>query len=99
MATTQTNKRRTAATKRSTTAKKAAGTRARASASRNASRAKTNAKRTVSRPSASTASKKSRPVIAQAEFVGAAVTNVVQTGVTAGSKAAAAVTKRIADIL
>ena len=40
MATTQTNKRRTAATKCSTTAKKAAGTRARASAARNASRAK-----------------------------------------------------------
>ena len=44
-------------------------------------------------------SKKARPVIAQAEFVGAAVTNVVQTGVTAGSKAAAAVTKRIADLI
>lgn len=99
MATTQTNKRRTAATKRSTTAKKAAGTRARASATRNASRAKTKTKRTVSRPTSSSASKQARPVIAQAEFVGAAVNNIVQTGVTAGSKAAAAVTKRIADLL
>ena len=98
MATTQTTKRRTAATKRSTTAKKAAGTRARSTAARNASRAKTNAKRTVNRPSSSAASKQARPVIAQAEFVGAAVNNIVQTGVTAGSKAAAAVTKRIAGI-
>ena len=99
MATTQTNKRRTAATKRSTTAKKAAGTRARASAARNASRAKTNAKRTARKPTASSASKKARPVVAQAEFVGATVTNIVQTGVTAGSKAAAAVTKRIANLI
>jgi hypothetical protein len=99
MATTQTTKRRTAATKRSTTAKKAAGTRARTSAARNASRAKTNAKRDVKRPSSSTASKRARPVIAQAEFVGAAVNNIVQTGVTAGSKAAAAVTKRIAKLV
>ena len=99
MATTQTNKRRTAATKRSTTAKKAAGTRARTSAARNASRAKTNVKRDVNRPSSSTASKRARPVIAQAEFVGATVNNIVQTGVTAGSKAAAAVTKRIAKLV
>jgi hypothetical protein len=99
MPTTQTTKRRTAATKRSTTAKKAAGTRARRSAATSASRAKTNAKRSVSRPRASTASKKTRPVIAQAEFVGAAVGNVVQTGVTAGSKAAAAVSKRIANLI
>src|SRR3989442_15199413 len=99
MATTQTTKRRTAATKRSTTAKKAAGTRARASAVRNASRAKTNAKRSVNRPSTATASKSARPVIAQAEFVGAAIGNIVQTGVTAGSKAAAAVTKRTADLI
>ena len=99
MATTQTTKRRTAATKRSTTAKKAAGARARASAARNASRAKSNAKRATSRPTTSSASKRARPVIAQAEFVGATVNNIVQTGVTAGSKAAAAVTKRIANLV
>ena len=99
MATTQTTKRRTAATKRSTTAKKAAGARARASAARNASRAKSNAKRATSRPTTSSASKRARPVIAQAEFVGATVNNIVQTGVTAGSKAAAAVTKRIASLV
>jgi hypothetical protein len=99
MATTQTTKRRTAATKRSTTAKKAAGTRARASAARNASRAKSNAKRSVNRPSASSASRRSRPVVAQAQFVGAKVNELVQTGVTAGSKATAAVTKRIADLI
>ena len=98
MATTQTTKRRTAATKRSTTAKKAAGTRARASAARNASRAKTNVKRSVNRPTTSTASKRARPVIAQAELVGATVNNIVQTGVTAGSKAAAAVSKRVANL-
>ena len=92
MATTQTTKRRTAATKRSTTAKKAAGSRARASAARNTSRAKTNAKRSTSRPN-------TRPVVAQAEYVGAKVNELVQTGVTAGSKAAAAVTKRIADLM
>lgn len=96
MATTQTTKRRTAATKRSTTAKKAAGTRARTTAAQSASRAKTNAKRSVSRPAST---KQARPVIAQAEFVGAVVGNVVQTGVTAGSKAAAAVTKRIANLI
>jgi hypothetical protein len=95
MATTQTNKRRTAATKRSTTAKKAAGTRARRTAATSASRAKTNAKRRVNQPS----SKQARPVIAQAEYVGAVVGNAVQTGVTAGSKAAAAVTKRIAKLI
>src|SRR5436189_6166459 len=99
MTTTQTAKRRTAATKRSTTAKKAAGTRARASAARNVSRAKTNAKRSANRPSASTASKRARPVVAQAEFVGAKVNDLVQTGVTAGPKAAAAVTKRIANLI
>jgi hypothetical protein len=96
MPTTQTTKRRTAATKRSTTAKKAAGTRARNSAASNASRAKTNAKRRVNRPSTS---KQARPIIAQAEYVGAVARNAVQTGVTAGTKAAAAVTRRIADIL
>src|SRR5919201_4944566 len=98
MATTETTKRRTAATKRSTTAKKAAGTRARASAARNASRAKTNVKRSVNRPTTSTASKQARPVIAQAELVGATVNNIVQTGVTAGSKAAATVSKRVANL-
>jgi hypothetical protein len=99
MPTTQTTKRRTAATKRSTTGKKAAGTRARRTAATSASRAKTNAKRSVNRPRASAASKRARPVIAQAEFVGAVVGNAVQTGVTAGSKAAAAVSKRIANLI
>ena len=96
MATTQTNKRRAAATKRSTTAKKAAGTRARNSAASDAGRAKATAKRRVSQPSTS---KTARPVIAQAQFVGAVVGNVVQTGVTAGSKVAATVTKRVANLL
>jgi hypothetical protein len=96
MATTQTTKRRTAATKRSTTAKKAAGTRARKTAATNATRAKTNAKRRVN---GSTPPKRARPVVAQVEYVGALVGNVVQTGVTAGSKAASAVTKRIADLV
>jgi hypothetical protein len=95
MATTQTNKRRAAATKRSTTAKKAAGTRARNTAATNAARARTNAKRRVRQPSA----KQARPLVAQAEFVGAVVGNVVQTGVTAGSKAAASVTRRIAKLI
>jgi hypothetical protein len=96
MATTQTNKRRAAATKRSTTAKKAAGTRARRTAAQNTSRAKTNAKRRVDRP---TATKQVRPLVAQAELVGAVVGNAVQTGVTAGSKAAASVTRRIAKLI
>ena len=96
MATTQTTKRRTAATKRSTTAKKAAATRAQNSAASSASRAKTNAKRRTSSPRTT---KPARPLIAQAEFVGAVARNAVQTGVTAGSKAAATVTRKIADIL
>jgi hypothetical protein len=96
MATTQTTKRRTAATKRSTTAKKGAATRAQNSAASNASRAKTNAKRRASRPSTS---KAVRPLVAQAEFVGSVARNAVQTGVTAGAKAAAAVTRKVADIL
>jgi hypothetical protein len=95
MATTQTNKRRAAATKRSTTAKKAAGTRARRTAAQNASRAKTSAKRRANQPTG----KQVRPLAAQAEFVGAVVGNAVQTGVTAGSKAAAAVTRRIAKLV
>ena len=94
MPTTQTVKRRTAATKRSTTAKKAAGTRARKTAASNASRAKTNVKRSVSRPSAS---KQARPVVAQAQFVGAAVNNGVQTVVTAGTKVVAGAAKRVAN--
>jgi hypothetical protein len=96
MATTQTTKRRTAATKRSTTAKKAAGTRARNSASANATRAKANAKRRVSAPSTA---KAARPVLAQADMVRAAAGNIVQTGVTAGSKVAASVTRRVANFL
>jgi hypothetical protein len=92
MATTQTTKRRTAATKRSTTAKKAAATRAQNAAATNAGRAKTNVKRRARQPT-------SRPIIAQAEFVGAVARNAVQTGVTAGSKAAAAVTKRVAGLI
>lgn len=96
MPTTQTVKRRTAATKRSTTAKKAAGTRARKSAASNASRAKTNAKRAVSKPSAQ---KAARPVVAQAGFVGAVVGNTVQTVVTGGTKVVAGAAKRVANFL
>ena len=95
MPTTQTVKRRTAATKRSTAAKKAAGTRARATASSNASRAKTNAKRRAKQPTG----KQVRPLIAQAEFVGAAVNNTVQTAVTGGTKLVAGAAKRIANFL
>ncbi len=94
MPTTQTTKRRTAATKRSTTAKKAAGTRARKTATTNAGRAKTNAKRRVNTPSTN-----ARGLRAQAGFVSAVAGNVVQTGVNAGSKVAAGVAKRVADIL
>ncbi len=96
MPTTQTVKRRTAATKRSTTAKKAAGTRARKSAASNASRAKTNAKRSVSKPSTA---KQVRPLAAQAEFVGAVVNNTVQTAVTAGTKVVSGAAKRVANFL
>ncbi len=92
MPTTQTVKRRTAATKRSTTAKKAAGTRARKTAATNATRAKANAKRRVKQP----ASKQARPLVAQAEFVGAVVGNTVQTAVTAGTKVVADASKRVA---
>lgn len=95
MPTTQTVKRRTAATKRSTTAKKAAGTRARKAAATNVSQAKTNATRRVKQP----ASKQARPVIAQAEFVGATIGNTVQTAVTAGTKAVAGAAKRVAKLL
>ena len=96
MPTTQTVKRRTAATKRSTTAKKAAGTRARKTAATNATRAKTNAKRTVSRPSAQ---KQVRPLVAQAEFVGAVANNVVQTAVTGATKLVSGTAKRVANFL
>ena len=96
MPTTQTVKRRTAATKRSTTAKKAAGTRARNSAASNASRAKTNAKRAAGKPSAQ---KAARPVVAQAQFVGAVVNNTVQTAITAGSKVVSGAAKRVANFL
>jgi hypothetical protein len=94
MATTQTTKRKTAQTKRSTTAKKAAGTRARSAAASEASRAKTNAKRRANRPGG----KQAAPLVATAQYVGAQVGNVVQTGVTAGSKAAAGVARRVADV-
>lgn len=93
MATTQTTKRRTAATKRSTTAKKAAGTRARNTAATKATQAKTNVKRRVNQPSTN-----ARGVRAQVEFVGAVANNVAQTGITAGSKAAAGVARRVASI-
>jgi hypothetical protein len=93
MPTTQTTKRRTAATKRSTTAKKAAGTRARKTAATNAGRAKTSAKRRINQPQTNASG-----VRAQAEYVGAIAGNVVQTGVTAGSKVAADVAKRVAKI-
>ena len=93
MPTTQTTKRRTAATKRSTTAKKAAGTRARKTAARNTSRAQTNVKRRVNQPQTN-----ARGIRAQVEFVGAVAGNVVQTGLTAGTKVAAGAAKRVADI-
>jgi hypothetical protein len=95
MPTTQTVKRRTAATKRSTAAKKAAGTRARKTASSNATRAKANAKRRVNQP----AGKQARPLVAQAEFVGAAVNNTVQTAITGGTKLVAGAAKRVANFL
>jgi hypothetical protein len=95
MPTTQTVKRRTAATKRSTTGKKAAGTRARKTAATNATRAKSNAKRRVNQPTG----KQLRPLAAQAEFVGAVVNNTVQTAVTAGTKVVAGAAKRVADFL
>ena len=94
MPTTQTVKRRTAATKRSTSAKKAAGTRARKTAATNASRAKTNAKRAASKPSAQ---KTVRPVVAQAQFVGAVAANTAQTVVTGGTKVVAGAAKRVAN--
>jgi hypothetical protein len=92
MPTTQTTKRRAAATKRSTAAKKAAGTRARKTTATNAKRAKTNVKRRVNQPTTN-----ARGIRAQAEFVGAVAGNVVQTGVTAGTKLAAGVARRVAD--
>jgi hypothetical protein len=96
MATTQTVKRRTAATKRSTAAKKAAATRARKTTARNTTRAKANAKRSVSRPSTA---KQARPIVAQAEFVGAVVNNTVQTAVKTGTQLVAGATKRVAKFL
>lgn len=96
MATTQTVKRRTAATKRSTAAKKAAATRARKTTSRNSTRAKANAKRRVSQPSTS---KQVRPLVAQAEFVGAVVNNTVQTAVKTGTQVVAGTVKRVANFL
>ena len=96
MATTQTVKRRTAATKRSTAAKKAAATRARKTTSRNATRAKANAKRRVNQPSTT---KQARPLVAQAEFVGAVVNNTVQTAVKTGTQVVAGTVKRVANFL
>ena len=95
MATTQTAKRKTAQTKRSTTAKKAAGTRARKTAGTQASRAKTNAKRNVKR---TTRKPQDTGVAAQAQLGAAKAGNIVQTGITAGSKAAAGVARRVASI-
>jgi hypothetical protein len=96
MATTQTVKRRTAATKRSTAAKKAAATRARKTTARSTTRAKANAKRRVNQP---TTTKQARPLIAQAEFVGAVANNVVQTAVKTGTQVVAGATKRVAKFL
>jgi hypothetical protein len=95
MPTTQTVKRRTAATKRSTTAKKAAGTRARKSAATSATRAKANAKRRVKQPT----TKQARPLVAQVEFVGAAVNNTVQTVITGATKVVSGTAKRVANFL
>ena len=94
MATTQTTKRKTAQTKRSTTAKKAAATRAQKTTAAEARRAQANLKRRVRQPNR----KQTTGVVATAQFVGAKAGNVVQTGVLTGSKAAAAVTKRVAKI-
>ena len=69
------------------------GTRARKTAATNASRAKTNVKRRVSQPQTN-----ARGIRAQVEFVGAVAGNVVQTGLTAGTKVAAGAAKRVADI-
>ena len=96
MATTQTVKRRTAATKRSTAAKKAAATRARKTTARSTTRAKANAKRRVNRP---TTTKQARGLTAQAEFVGAVVNNTVQTAVKTGTQLVAGATKRVAKFL
>lgn len=95
MPTTQTVKRRTAATKRSTTAKKGAATRARKITAANVSQAKTNAKRRVKQP----ATKQARPLVAQAEFVGSVVTNTVQTAVTGATKVVSGAAKRVANFL
>jgi hypothetical protein len=95
MATTQTTKRKTTKTKRSTAAKKGAATRARSTAATSARRTKATAKRRVNQPRKT---KQATGIAATAEFVGAKAGNVVQTGVLAGSKAAAAVTKRVAKI-
>jgi hypothetical protein len=93
MATTQTTKRKTTQTKRSTAAKKAAATRARSTAATQARRAQTSAKRRITQPK-----RKQTPVVATAQYVGAKAGNAVQTGILAGSKAAAAVTRRVAKI-
>jgi hypothetical protein len=105
MATTRTTKRKTTATKRSTAAKKGAATRARSTAATSARRTKATAKRRVntpSRPSArsakTTARKQTTGIAATAEYVGAKAGNAVQSGVLAGSKAAAAVSKRVSKI-
>ena len=94
MATTQTTKRKTTQTKRSTTAKKAAATRAQKQTATQARRAQTNAKARVRQPNR----KQATPIVATARYVGAKAGNVVQTGIVTGSKAAAAVTKRVAKI-
>jgi hypothetical protein len=95
MATTQTVKRRTAATRRSTAAKKAAATRARKTTTRSTTRAKANAKRRVNQPT----TKQARPLAAQAEFVGAVANNVVQAAVKTGTQVVAGATKRVAKFL
>ena len=102
MATTRTTKRKTTATKRSTAAKKGAATRARSTAATSARRTKATAKRRVNTPSRPSvkrnARKQSTGIAATAEYVGAKAGNAVQSGVLAGSKAAAAVSKRVSKI-
>jgi len=86
MATTQSTKRKTAATRRSTTAKKAAATRARRSAATEASRVQARANR-----SRTGAGRQGDTLVAQAELAAAKVGNLVQGVITGVFKSAATV--------
>jgi hypothetical protein len=86
MATTQSTKRKTAATRRSTTAKKAAATRARRTASTEASRVQARANR-----SRTGAGRQGDTLVAQVELAAAKAANLAQGVVTGVFKGAAAV--------